>query len=113
MSTTALKTIRHRIAGEETTGGSTRTAPVWDPATGRQQAEVLLAEAADVDAAVQAARRAFETWGEVSLTRRARVMFAFRNLVEAHLDDLARDPVADGLQGRGAHGVSTLSCVLR
>ena len=90
MSTTALKTIRHRIAGEETTGGSTRTAPVWDPATGRQQAEVLLAEAADVDAAVQAARRAFETWGDVSLTRRARVMFAFRNLVEAHLDDLAR-----------------------
>jgi malonate-semialdehyde dehydrogenase (acetylating)/methylmalonate-semialdehyde dehydrogenase len=90
VSTTALKTIRHRIAGEETTGGSTRTAPVWDPATGRQQAEVLLAEAADVDAAVQAARRAFETWGDVSLTRRARVMFAFRNLVEAHLDDLAR-----------------------
>ncbi len=90
VSTTALKTIRHRIAGEETAGGSTRTAPVWDPATGRQQAEVLLAEAADVDAAVRAARRAFETWGDVSLTRRARVMFAFRNLVEAHLDDLAR-----------------------
>jgi len=90
VSTTALKTIRHRIAGHETPGGSTRTAPVWDPATGRQQAEVVLAEAADVDAAVQAARTAFETWGDVSLTRRARIMFAFRNLVEAHLDDLAR-----------------------
>ena len=63
VSTTALKTIQHRIAGRETPGASTRTAPVCDPATGEQQAEVLLAEAADVDAAVQAAREAFETLG--------------------------------------------------
>ena len=39
MSTTALRTIRHRIAGEEKSGGSTRTAPVWDPATGPQEAQ--------------------------------------------------------------------------
>jgi hypothetical protein len=39
MSTTALRTIRHRIAGEETSGGSTRTAPVWNPATGLQEAQ--------------------------------------------------------------------------
>jgi malonate-semialdehyde dehydrogenase (acetylating)/methylmalonate-semialdehyde dehydrogenase len=90
VSTTALRTIRHRIGGQETPGASTRTAPVWDPATGEQQAEVLLAEPADVDAAVQAARQAFGTWGDTSLTRRARVMFAFRELVNAHLDELAR-----------------------
>jgi malonate-semialdehyde dehydrogenase (acetylating)/methylmalonate-semialdehyde dehydrogenase len=90
VSTTALRTVRHRIGGQETTGGSTRTAPIWDPATGRQQAEVLLAEAADVDTAVQAAGRAFEHWGDVSLTRRARVMFAFRDLVERNLDEIAR-----------------------
>jgi malonate-semialdehyde dehydrogenase (acetylating)/methylmalonate-semialdehyde dehydrogenase len=90
VSTTALRTVRHRIGGQETTGGSTRTAPVWDPATGRQQAEVLLAERGDVDAAVQAAKRAFEQWGDVSLTRRARVMFAFRDLVDRHTDELAR-----------------------
>ena len=35
-------------------------------------------------------RAAFETWGDVSLTRRARVMFAFRELVERHTDELAR-----------------------
>jgi malonate-semialdehyde dehydrogenase (acetylating)/methylmalonate-semialdehyde dehydrogenase len=90
VSTTTLKSIQHRIAGRETAGESRRTAPVWDPATGEQQAEVLLAEAADVDAAVQAARRAFETWADVSLTRRARVMFKFRTLVEQHVDELAR-----------------------
>jgi hypothetical protein len=38
MSTTAPRTIRHRIAGEEASGGSTRTAPVWDPAIGPQEA---------------------------------------------------------------------------
>jgi malonate-semialdehyde dehydrogenase (acetylating)/methylmalonate-semialdehyde dehydrogenase len=90
MSTTALRTVQHRIGGQETAGGSTRTAPVFDPATGEQQAEVLLAEREDVDAAVQAAKRAFETWGDVSLSRRARVMFAFRELVNKQTDEITR-----------------------
>jgi len=90
VSTTAVRTIRHRIGGTETPGDSTRTAPVWDPATGEQQAEVLLAEAGDVDRAVQTAKAAFESWGDVSLSRRVKVMFAFRNLLHERLDDLAR-----------------------
>jgi malonate-semialdehyde dehydrogenase (acetylating)/methylmalonate-semialdehyde dehydrogenase len=90
MSTTALKTVQHVIGGRETAGRSTRTSPVWNPATGEHQAQVLLAETADVDAAVVAAHEAFGAWGEVSVTRRARVMFAFRNLVEKHTDELAR-----------------------
>jgi malonate-semialdehyde dehydrogenase (acetylating)/methylmalonate-semialdehyde dehydrogenase len=69
---------------------STRTAPVFDPATGQQQSEVLLAEPSDVDTAVDAARKGFEKWRQVSLTRRARVMFNFRNLVMEHADELAR-----------------------
>jgi malonate-semialdehyde dehydrogenase (acetylating) / methylmalonate-semialdehyde dehydrogenase len=87
---TAKRTIRHRIGGEETGGSSTRTAPVWDPATGEQQAEVLLAEPADVDAAIAAARAAFADWSEASLSRRAKVMFAFRELLNANVDQLAR-----------------------
>ena len=90
MTTVELRAIQHRIGGVATAGASTRMAAVYDPATGHRQAEVLLAERADVDAAVQAARTAFERWGDVSLTRRARVMFAFRNLVEKHTDELAR-----------------------
>jgi malonate-semialdehyde dehydrogenase (acetylating)/methylmalonate-semialdehyde dehydrogenase len=90
VSTTTLKTVQHWIAGEQTPGSSVRTAPVFDPATGERQAEVVLADAQDVDRAVQAARRAFETWGDVSLTRRARVMFKFRDLVDQHAGELAR-----------------------
>jgi malonate-semialdehyde dehydrogenase (acetylating)/methylmalonate-semialdehyde dehydrogenase len=90
VTTTALKSVQHVIAGLQTAGESTRTSPIWNPATGEHQAQVLLAEAADVDAAVRAAHDAFATWGDVSLTRRARVMFAFRDLVNRHTDELAR-----------------------
>jgi malonate-semialdehyde dehydrogenase (acetylating)/methylmalonate-semialdehyde dehydrogenase len=84
-----MRTIEHWIAGTPTVGASTRVGPVWNPATGEQQAAVALAEPSDVDAAVAAARKAFETWHDVSLTRRARLMFAFRDLVERHEDELA------------------------
>jgi malonate-semialdehyde dehydrogenase (acetylating)/methylmalonate-semialdehyde dehydrogenase len=90
MNTATLTTIEHHIAGALTPGDSTRRSPVWEPASGEVQAEVLLAEPSDVDHAVQAAKAAFESWSEVSLARRARVMFAFRELVHAHTDDLAR-----------------------
>ncbi len=84
------ESVTHRIGGLQTRGASTRTAPVWDPATGEQRAEVVLAEPADVGAAVAAARAAFQTWRESSTAHRTRVMFAFRNLVFEHSRELAR-----------------------
>lgn len=89
-TTTALKVIQHHIGGHPTALESGRKSTVWDPATGRAQAEVLLAEGSDVDRAVAAAKRAFGDWSETSLARRTRIMFAFRNLVERHIDELAR-----------------------
>src|SRR5450755_359350 len=85
-----MKTIEHWIGGASTPGGSARTADVYNPATGQVQARVLLAGPADVDEAVQTAKKAQASWQDVSLTRRARIMFAFRELIERHLDDLAR-----------------------
>ncbi|HEY6888195.1 MAG TPA: CoA-acylating methylmalonate-semialdehyde dehydrogenase [Solirubrobacter sp.] len=90
MSTVQLETIDHQIGGRATHGASTRTAPVYDPATGHEQRRVLLGEAEDVDAAVQAAKAAFASWSDTSVTRRARVMFAFRELIVQHTDELAR-----------------------
>jgi malonate-semialdehyde dehydrogenase (acetylating)/methylmalonate-semialdehyde dehydrogenase len=51
--------------------------------------EVLLADASDVDTAVQSAHKAFGAWAETSPLRRARVMFKFKELIEKHHDDLA------------------------
>jgi malonate-semialdehyde dehydrogenase (acetylating)/methylmalonate-semialdehyde dehydrogenase len=90
VSTTTIKTIEHRIAGQRLPSSSSRTAPVFDPATGEQQANVVLADEQDVERAVTAARAAFETWQDVSLTGRTRIMFKFRDLIDRHVDDLAR-----------------------
>jgi malonate-semialdehyde dehydrogenase (acetylating) / methylmalonate-semialdehyde dehydrogenase len=84
-----VRTIQHWIGGNLTMGVSSRTSPVWNPATGEQQAEVLLAEQADVDAAIKTAANAFESWRDSSLSRRSAVLFAFRQLVFEYLDELA------------------------
>ncbi|GAB3419057.1 CoA-acylating methylmalonate-semialdehyde dehydrogenase [Flindersiella endophytica] len=85
-----MRTVEHWIAGAPTQGGSTRRGPIWNPATGEQQAEVVLATADDVDLAVQTAAKAFESWQDVSVGKRAKILFAFRELVNAHVDELAR-----------------------
>ncbi len=84
-----MRTIEHWIGGKPSSAGSSRTSPVWNPATGSQQAEVLLASAADVDQTVAVARNAFDSWSQSSLSARTKILFRFHHLVEANLDRLA------------------------
>ncbi|HSK95629.1 MAG TPA: CoA-acylating methylmalonate-semialdehyde dehydrogenase [Euzebyales bacterium] len=84
-----MRTIEHWVGGTSTAGASTRRGQVWNPATGDQQAEVTLASAADVGEAVRAAAAAFETWSQSSLSQRSKILFAFRELVNARIDELA------------------------
>jgi malonate-semialdehyde dehydrogenase (acetylating)/methylmalonate-semialdehyde dehydrogenase len=86
---TGMRTIEHWIGGKSTSGNPSGTAPVWDPATGAQQAEVVLGSAADVAEAVRVAAAAFEEWSQSSLSRRAKVLFAFRELATARAGELA------------------------
>ncbi|WP_405512039.1 CoA-acylating methylmalonate-semialdehyde dehydrogenase [Streptomyces canus] len=85
-----MTTIQHWINGSPTQGDATATQPVFNPATGAEQAQVVLGSAADLDTAVQAATTAFETWSEASLTQRTQVMFNFRQLLVEHEQELAR-----------------------
>ena len=84
-----MKQIQHLIDSETVTGTSGRTAPVFNPATGEQTAEVALASASEVDAAVASAKAAFTEWSEVSIARRTKLMFTFRNLVVGNADEVA------------------------
>jgi malonate-semialdehyde dehydrogenase (acetylating)/methylmalonate-semialdehyde dehydrogenase len=84
-----LKTIEHWIAGKSTSGSSDRTAAVFNPATGRQQAELVLGSARDVEEAIAAAKDAFPAWSQTSISKRAKILFAFRELVNAHAGDIA------------------------
>jgi malonate-semialdehyde dehydrogenase (acetylating) / methylmalonate-semialdehyde dehydrogenase len=85
-----VQNLDHWIDGTRTDLTGTATAPVTDPATGRQTGTVRLASTADVDTAVTTAKRAYENWRDVSLSQRANIMFAFRHLVDKHREDLAR-----------------------
>ena len=66
-----MRTIEHWIDGRTTSGASTRHAPVYNPASGEQQAQVVLATKGDVDTAVAGAAKAFESWSQASLSKRA------------------------------------------
>jgi malonate-semialdehyde dehydrogenase (acetylating) / methylmalonate-semialdehyde dehydrogenase len=85
-----MTTIEHWIGGRRTAGSSTRTSPVWNPATGQQQHELLLAEPSDVDAAVRAAATAFAGWGDSSISARTKVLFAFREIVNRRAGEIAQ-----------------------
>ena len=85
----SLPTISHWIGDARRGADASRRAAVWNPATGEQQAWVALAGAAEVDAAVRYATQAFESWSQVSLSRRTRILFAFRQLVAARAERIA------------------------
>ena len=84
-----MRAIEHFVAGSSWQGQSTRTTDVYNPALGRPIAKVRLASAADVAHVVELARRAQVGWGATPPAKRAAVMFAFRELLNRHLDELA------------------------
>jgi malonate-semialdehyde dehydrogenase (acetylating)/methylmalonate-semialdehyde dehydrogenase len=65
------------------------TLPVYNPATGEVIEQVPLGTADDVDGAVQAAAKAYETWSQTPVMERAQLMFRFKALLEEHIDELA------------------------
>ena len=81
--------IQHFINGQRTSAGSTRTANVMNPSTGEVQAQVLMASAADVDAAVAGAAEAQKEWAAYNPQRRARVLMRFIDLVNQNANELA------------------------
>ncbi|MHB1571505.1 MAG: CoA-acylating methylmalonate-semialdehyde dehydrogenase [Solirubrobacteraceae bacterium] len=82
-------TIGHWIDGRLDDSPRPRTSPVYNPATGVQMAEVSLATPDDVERAVASARGAAPLWGRTPLSRRAAVLFTFRELLHARAEELA------------------------
>ncbi|MFO1048896.1 MAG: CoA-acylating methylmalonate-semialdehyde dehydrogenase [Geminicoccaceae bacterium] len=87
--------IPHLIDGKLTVGSSGRFGPVYNPATGEQSGEVALGGAAEVDAAVTAARAAFPEWSRTTPLRRARILQKFLRLVEENTPRLAETITAE------------------
>jgi len=81
-------TIPHYLNGRRAEGASGRFGNVFNPATGEISGRVSLANGAEADRAVEAAAAAFPSWRDTPPLQRARVMFRFKELMEAHLDEL-------------------------
>ena len=85
-----MKLIEHFINGKKFSGDSKRTSKIFNPATGEQSANVKLASTADVNKAVQIAKKSFEDWSVKPPLQRARVMFKFKELIEKNADELTK-----------------------
>jgi malonate-semialdehyde dehydrogenase (acetylating)/methylmalonate-semialdehyde dehydrogenase len=84
-----LPIVQHYIDGQTVVSESGRTAPVFDPALGEQTKHVALANGAEIDAAVAAAKAAFPGWRDTSITKRQQILFRFRELLNERKGELA------------------------
>ena len=85
-----VKRINHWIGGTAVAGGSGRSGPVYNPATGEQSGAVDFASVEEVAQAVAAAKAAFPAWRATSLSRKSDIYFRIRKLLDEHREDLAR-----------------------
>jgi malonate-semialdehyde dehydrogenase (acetylating)/methylmalonate-semialdehyde dehydrogenase len=84
-----MRKIDHFIGGSSFTSGE-RLGDVFDPNNGNVQAQVGLGSSADLVRAMDKARAAQPAWAATNPQRRARVMFKYKELVEANMDALAQ-----------------------
>src|ERR1700729_3987279 len=113
-SDTQSKHVTHWIGGKPWTGEAERRGDIYNPATGHISGTVDFASTQDVDQAVKTAKEAAKTWGKVSLSKRATVLFAFRELVKNHATELAKlitdehGKVASDAAGEVARGLEVV-----
>ena len=83
-----MRQVDHFLAGGESVPSS-RKHQIWNPSTGEVQAEVVLGDAALLDKAVATAKQVQPAWAATNPQKRARVMFKFKELIEANMQELA------------------------
>ena len=84
-----VKNIQHYIGGAFVDGKSGRKSPVFNPATGEQSGELVLANTAQVGEAVAAAKKAAPDWANTTPLRRARILNKFLRILEERTVELA------------------------
>jgi malonate-semialdehyde dehydrogenase (acetylating)/methylmalonate-semialdehyde dehydrogenase len=83
----SMSMIGHLINGERRTD-SERTQDVFNPSTGEVSKQVAIASVATVEEAVAAAQAAYPAWRDTQPAKRAKVMFKFKELLEAHAEEI-------------------------
>ena len=83
-----MKEFKNFINGQHADAADGRTTSVVNPATGQQYATAPLSGAADIDAAMNAASNAFETWKQSTPSERSLALFRIADAVEARAEEL-------------------------
>ncbi|MDP2732976.1 MAG: aldehyde dehydrogenase family protein, partial [Hoeflea sp.] len=86
-----MQIIENAIGGKLVISGSDRRSPVFNPATGEQIADLPLSTVEEINAAVASAKAAQPVWGAMPPLKRARFMFKFKELLDRHAADIARE----------------------
>ncbi|QTM98446.1 CoA-acylating methylmalonate-semialdehyde dehydrogenase [Sediminibacillus dalangtanensis] len=89
MTQVKQKVLKNYIGGEWVEAKTDQSETVYNPATGEALAEVPISSTKDVDDAVRVAAEAFQTWKEVPVPKRARILFKYQQLLVDHWDELA------------------------
>jgi malonate-semialdehyde dehydrogenase (acetylating) / methylmalonate-semialdehyde dehydrogenase len=90
MTKTAVKVVKNYINGEWVHAETTKTEPVFNPATGEVIANVPLSTSNEVAQAIKAAQEAFINWSNVPVPKRARILFKYQQKLVDHWDELAK-----------------------
>ncbi|HET9945799.1 MAG TPA: gamma-aminobutyraldehyde dehydrogenase [Actinomycetes bacterium] len=85
MSTDVLSNF---VDGKPAAAADGRTGDLVDPSTGQVFAQAPVSSAADVDVAVQAAARAFETWRDSTPSDRQKALIRIADAIESRADEL-------------------------
>ena len=83
-----VERVQNYIGGQWKPSANPEYVGITNPATGEALGSVPLGSPRDVDDAVKAARAAFPAWRELTAQARAKYLFALRERMEAHYDDL-------------------------
>jgi len=106
-----MQIIQNAIGGKLVESTSPRTQGVFNPATGEQSAVLKLSTVDEINAAVASAKAALPKWAATPPMKRARILFRFKELLDRHADDLAREiskehgKVHDDALGEVARGI--------
>src|SRR5262245_52162669 len=91
-----MLTIRHFIDGKHVDPASGQWFDKVDPATGQVVARVPDGDDRDVNAAVEAAARAFPAWSRTPTAERSRLLLAIADKIDANLEKMALAECVDG-----------------
>lgn len=86
-----MQIIENAYGGKRRLSASTRKSAIYNPATGEQIAELPLSSVEEINEAVAIAKAAQPAWGATPPLKRSRAMFKFKDLLDRHAADIARE----------------------